>query len=102
MVKELEPIAAQVSAIAGELLHPDGLTARAAEVAARQRSPETRRTYAAVYRTFAAFVGPTASPGDLTPEIVRSYRDQLEGDGRTLATIANFEANLVDAKEGYP
>jgi hypothetical protein len=30
------------------VLHPDGLTARAAEIAARQRSPETRRTYAAV------------------------------------------------------
>jgi hypothetical protein len=27
---------------------------------------------------------------------------ELEGAGRTLATIANFEANLVDAKDGYP
>ena len=32
--------------------------ARASEVAARQRSPETRRTYATVYRTFCAFLEP--------------------------------------------
>ncbi|HEX5923146.1 MAG TPA: hypothetical protein VFY45_04900 [Baekduia sp.] len=37
-------------ALSGEVLDPCGLAARASEVAARQRSPETRRTYAAVHR----------------------------------------------------
>jgi hypothetical protein len=64
-----------------EVLDPSGLAARAAEVASRQRSPETRRTYAAVYRTFTAFLGPRASPEDLTAQAVRSYRDQLERTG---------------------
>jgi hypothetical protein len=38
-----------------DVLDPRDLATGPAEVAARQRSPETRRTYAAVYRTFAAF-----------------------------------------------
>jgi hypothetical protein len=42
---QLQPLAAP---LVGEVVDPAGLTARAAEVAARQRSPETRRTYAAV------------------------------------------------------
>ncbi len=71
----------------GKVLHPDGLTARAAEIAARQRSPETRRTYAAVYRIFCAFLGPEPMAEDLTPERVRSYRDRLERAGRTPATV---------------
>jgi hypothetical protein len=49
---------------AADVFDPSGLPARAAEVASWQRSPETRRTYAAVYRTFTAFLGPTASPED--------------------------------------
>ena len=49
MAKELQPLAvAASSAVTGELLDRTGLAIRAAEVAARQRSPETRRTYAAV------------------------------------------------------
>jgi len=47
-----------------------------------------RRTYAAVYRSLIAFLGPYASAEDLTPEAVRAYRDALEHAGRTPATIA--------------
>jgi hypothetical protein len=53
MPQELQPTAtALVAAIAADVLDPPDLTVLAAEVAARQRSPETRRTYAAVYRSF--------------------------------------------------
>jgi hypothetical protein len=38
----------RVSAAAIDVVDAAGLAAQAAEVAARQRSPETRRTYAAV------------------------------------------------------
>jgi site-specific recombinase XerD len=75
-------------ALSGEVIDPGGLAARAAEVAARQRSPETRRTYAAVYRSFAAFLGAHARPDDLTPAAVRAYRDALERAGRSPATVA--------------
>jgi hypothetical protein len=39
---------ASAIAVSGEVIDPRGLAVRADEVAARQRSPETRRTYAAV------------------------------------------------------
>jgi site-specific recombinase XerD len=78
----------RVTAAAVEVIDLAGLAARAAEVAARQRSPETRRTYAAVYRSFGAFLGPNASPADVTPEAVRAYRDALEHAGRSPATVA--------------
>jgi len=66
MAQELQPVSgALTTAVAGEIVDPAGLAARAAEVAARQRSPETRRTYAAVYRTFCAFLGPDAPAEDL-------------------------------------
>lgn len=81
-------------ALAGELVDPGGLTVRAAEVAARQRSPETRRIYAAVYRAFGAFLGPDAAPADLTPEAVRAYRDALERAGRSPATVAKHLSAL--------
>src|SRR3954447_1882141 len=77
-----------------DVVDPAGLAARAAEVAARQRSPETRRTYAGVYRAFAAFVGPDASPEDVTAEAVRGYRDQLELAGRSPATVAKHLSAL--------
>ena len=51
MVQELQPTGTALTAgVAGDIVDPRGLAAIAAEVAARQRSPETRRTYAAVYR----------------------------------------------------
>ena len=76
------------------LLDPAGLAARASEVAARQRSPETRRTYATVYRTFCAFLSPNAGTEHLTPETVRAYRDRLERRGRTPATVAKHLSAL--------
>ena len=82
------------TAVVGELLDSARLAARAAEIAARQRSPETRRTYAAVYRIFCTFLGPEPTAEDLTPETVRSYRDQLERAGRTPATIAKHLSAL--------
>lgn len=80
--------------VAGELVDPAALAVRAAEVAARQRSPETRRTYAAVYRAFCAFLGPDATPADLTPEAVRAYRDALEYAGRSPAIVARHLSAL--------
>jgi site-specific recombinase XerD len=62
--------------------------------AARQRSPETRRTYAAVYRTFGAFLGPRATSEDLTAEVVRAYRDALEHAGRSPANVAKHLSAL--------
>ena len=94
MAKELHPTAVARSAVTGELLDPAGLAARASEVAARQRSPETRRTYAAVYRTFCAFLSPNAGTEHLTPETVRAYRDRLERRGRTPATVAKHLSAL--------
>ena len=70
------------------------LEPRAAEVAARQRSPETRRTYATVYRSFGAFLGPDATAEDLTAEAVRAYRDALEHAGRSPATVAKHLSAL--------
>jgi integrase/recombinase XerC len=80
-------------AVSGDVVDPRALATRAAEVAARQRSPETRRTYAAVYRSFAAFLGPQAT-ADLTPEAVRAYRDALEHAGRSPATVAKHLSAL--------
>jgi site-specific recombinase XerC len=91
MANELQRAATETTS---EVLDPAGLGARAAAVAARQRSPETRRTYAAVYRALVMFLGSTASPADLTPETVRGYRDQLEHAGRTPATIAKHLSAL--------
>lgn len=76
-------------AVVGELVEPaDALSVLAAEVAERQRSPATRRTYAAVFRSFCAFLGPDATPASVTPAAVRAYRDALEQAGRSPATIA--------------
>ena len=85
---------ASALAVSGDVLDPRGLASRAGEVAARQRSPETRRTYAAVYRSFAAFLGPQATAEDLTPEAVRAYRDALERSGRSPATVAKHLSAL--------
>jgi site-specific recombinase XerD len=82
------PLPARPRTVAADVVDVDGLGARAAEVAARQRSPQTRRTYAAVYRSLLAFLGEHAAVEDLTPEAVRAYRDALERAGRTPATIA--------------
>ena len=80
--------------VGGEVVDPFGLAPRAAELAARQRSPETRRTYAAVYRCFVAFLGSDAVAADVTPEAVRAYRDALERAGRAPATVAKHLSAL--------
>ena len=82
------PLPARVTATAADVVDAGGLAARAAEVAARQRSPQTRRTYAAVYRSLIAFLGEHATAQDLTPEALRAYRDALEHADRSPATIA--------------
>ena len=95
MGAELEaPSRSPAAAVVGELVDACGLAALAAEAAARQRSPETRRTYAAVYRSFGAFLGPDATADDLTPEAVRRYRDLLEQAGRSPATVAKHLSAL--------
>lgn len=88
MAQELQPAAAALTnaAVVGEVVDPAGLAVRAAEVAARHRSPETRRTYAAVYRTFTVFLGAHTTAKDLTPEAARAYRGALERAGRSPAT----------------
>ena len=88
MTELARPQNGSAGVVAGEVVSSDALAMTASEVAARQRSPETRRTYAAVYRTFCAFLGPDASGDAVTPEAVRAYRDALEQAGRTPATIA--------------
>jgi hypothetical protein len=46
---QVQPAAsALATTVVGELVDPGGLAACAAEIAVRQRSPETRRTYPAV------------------------------------------------------
>jgi hypothetical protein len=88
MASPSSSLPARVTTVAADIVDAGGLAARAAEVASRQRSPQTRRTYAAVYRSLVAFLGEHAVVGDLTPETVRAYRDALEHADRTPATIA--------------
>jgi site-specific recombinase XerD len=88
MASASAPLPARITAVAADVVDADRLGERAAEVAARQRSPQTRRTYAAVYRSLVAFLGEYATVENLTPEAVRAYRDALELADRTPATIA--------------
>ncbi len=79
-----------------------GLAARAAEVAARERSPQTRRTHTAVYRSLITFLGEHATVEDLTPEAVRGYRDALEHANRTPTTIAKHLSAIRGPRTGTP
>ncbi len=83
---------AQPGVLSVEVIDRDELRAVALEVAARQRAPQTRQTYASVYGAFAAFVGPEATVMDVTAERVRAYRDLLERSGRSPATVAKHLA----------
>lgn len=47
-----------------------------------------------VYRSFCAFLGPEASVAALSAETVRAYRDQLEANKRSPATIAKHLSAL--------
>jgi len=79
----------------GELVEDRvSLAARATVVAAGQRSAETRRTYASVYRMFCSFVGSGAGPEGLTAAALVSYRDELERGGRSPATVAKHLSAL--------
>src|SRR5664279_532390 len=80
--------------VQGELLDPSSLAAIALELAGRQAAKLTREAYAGVYRTFCEFLGADAGLEALTPETVRAYRDQLERDGRSPATIAKHLSAL--------
>jgi hypothetical protein len=63
MGQHLQPSApTPAPAVAGELVDPRTLGARAAEVAARQRASETKCTDAAVQREFGAFLALTRRP----------------------------------------
>lgn len=88
-------IAAPVSGVRGELVDDQGLLARATEVAAGQRSPNTRRAYLATYRQFVAFVGdPNVGAEAFTREAMRRYRDALEACGAAPSTIARHLSAL--------
>jgi len=85
--------------VAGELAHgevfdPTSLAPRAAEVARRQSAPGTRATYAGVYRAFCAGLGASAGLDALSAEAVRAWRDRLEAQGRSPATIAKHLSAL--------
>jgi hypothetical protein len=75
-------------AVVGELVGDGELGVVAAEVAARQRSPQTRRAYAGAYRAFCVSLGPSPTRDAFTAAAVRAYRDRLEAAGRAPATIA--------------
>lgn len=47
-----------------------------------------------VCRAFAATLVPAPTPADLTPAVVRGYRDALEHAGRSLATVAEHLSAL--------
>jgi integrase len=81
-------------AVTGEVVDAGGLLGSALEVAARQRSPQTRRAYAGAYRAFCAGLGPGAGVEQLTAAAVRAYRDRLERAGRAPATVAVHLAAL--------
>ena len=88
MASASAPLPARVSAVAADVVDADGLAARAAEVAARQRSPQTRRTYAAVYRSPVAFVGEHPSSRISRRRRCADTANALERADRSPATIA--------------
>jgi hypothetical protein len=106
MAQPLSPAApTPATVVAGELVDQGALGARAAEIAARQRAPETRRSYAAVYWAFGAFLEPDVSPADVIAEAVRAYRDALEGAGRSPATVdggITSDDTLARCERGNP
>jgi len=85
----------------GELVAPESaLSVRAAEVAAREAAPATRSTYASVYRAFTAALGLDSTAADVTPQAVRAWRDRLELEGRSPATIAKHLSALRSHSRG--
>ncbi|MGI8862963.1 MAG: tyrosine-type recombinase/integrase [Solirubrobacteraceae bacterium] len=80
--------------VSPEVIDPNAFAERATQIAARQRSPATRATYAGIYRAFCAGLGADLGPGALTAESVRAWRDRLERQGRSPATIAKHLSAL--------
>ncbi len=80
--------------VRGEVLDARSLTAQAAEIARRQPAPGTRATYAGVYRAFCVGLGVHAGLDALNAQSVRAWRDFLEAQGRSPATIAKYLAAL--------
>lgn len=95
MASASAPLPARVTAVAADVIDGEGLGARAVEIAARQRSPQTRRTYAAVYRSLLGFLGEHATVEDLTPGAVRAYRDALEQHRDSLFTRASHPGERI-------
>lgn len=92
-------------AVGGEVLDPRSLSALAGEVARRQPSPATRSTYAGIYRAFCQGLGTNADAQALTASSVRVWRDSLEAQGRSAATIAKHLSalrTLADALDVDP
>lgn len=86
--------AVKAGLVSHEVIDPSALAVCAAEVAARQRSPATRATYAGVYRAFCAELGVDAGPDALHAQSVRAWRDSLEARGSSPATIAKHLSAL--------
>jgi len=80
--------------VRGEVLDARSLAVRAAEVARRQPAPGTRAAYAGVYGAFCAGLGVDAELDALNAESVRAWRDFLEAQGRSPATIAKHLSAL--------
>lgn len=71
-----------------DVLDPAALAGRAAAVASRQRTENTRRAYGAAYRSLAGFVGEGAPVEALTADAVTAWVRSLERSGRSPRTVA--------------
>lgn len=62
----------------------------AASLAGRERTANTRRTYANAFRSLVAFLGPEAGPESVNAASVHAWRSDLERAGRRPATVAVY------------
>lgn len=62
----------------------------AAAFAGRERSANTRKTYATAYRSLVAFLGTDARPEALSAAAVHAWRTELERSGRAPGTVAVY------------
>ena len=77
-----------------EIVDTSSLAYTASEIAQRQPSPSTRRTYASVYKNFLGFLGTEIAAKDLTPAMVIAFRNHLEASGRSKSTVACYLSAL--------
>lgn len=76
---------------------------QALALAARQRTENTRRAYAATYRSFCAFLETDGRPSTveaLTTKALRSYCESLQSHGRSQATVARHLSALRSLAQG--